>query len=327
MNPENQNKISIRRQIYKRENMNQETEKEIMKILAEEYEYNLEAPDSVIDEIISTIIGYMGKEEIKESVLEIQENVIDIQIGVGDERKEEDERCPICMDIIEKKGVITLKCGHQIHNDCYWQMITCGDGFNWSKPKCPMCRTEMTEIPDSIGMVLQEMAGAQDRLNQQNRIRARRIEIRRIRDEADRRIRELNGNSAPAGSNADRPNRNVGGRAVPMAVAPNSPDSDSESESDSDDIPAPSVAIVRAAIVANVNPAPPGNNMGCKWWILRLMPTGAQYTSAMIITMVNNPVHNIGRTWTVGSIRWYIGKMVSADRTLTRVSRGVYRKV
>lgn len=44
--------------------------------------------------------------------------------------------CPICLDPIEKRRKVMLKCGHIMHPSCYDLMISYPD----LKKSCPLCR-------------------------------------------------------------------------------------------------------------------------------------------------------------------------------------------
>ena len=61
-----------------------------------------------------------------------------------------DTTCSICIETVTRKG-ITLNCKHHYHIECLqtWikQQITC-----INKPTCPICRSEIIEIPNKQHM-------------------------------------------------------------------------------------------------------------------------------------------------------------------------------
>lgn len=54
----------------------------------------------------------------------------------------EPETCPICLDNVEDKGFISLKCGHIIHNDCFYAYLFSNAGYS-NRKRCPLCRMDI----------------------------------------------------------------------------------------------------------------------------------------------------------------------------------------
>ena len=79
----------------------------------------------------------LSKESLQEN-FEISEKVEKVK------KEEEKETCTICLDIIEKKGLVILNCGHYFHLTCFMDLQVNGDN---NKRKCPNCRMEQ-DIPD-----------------------------------------------------------------------------------------------------------------------------------------------------------------------------------
>ena len=58
------------------------------------------------------------------------------QINNLSESKEQNEKCPICMDNLKTKNLTITKCGHKF---CH----TCLDAYSCKNNKCPICRSDM----------------------------------------------------------------------------------------------------------------------------------------------------------------------------------------
>ena len=49
------------------------------------------------------------------------------------------KKCCICLDKMNKKGIVTFKCGHTIHLCCYIECLKNDTIF------CPLCRAKIEE--------------------------------------------------------------------------------------------------------------------------------------------------------------------------------------
>ncbi len=80
-----------------------------------------------------------------QSTLTISENINSHNIEC-EEKKEEVDNCPICLEELTNVGVVNLGCNHKIHLNCFEIFRRSNVGRN-----CPLCRTNINSqiIPDS----------------------------------------------------------------------------------------------------------------------------------------------------------------------------------
>ena len=60
------------------------------------------------------------------------------------------EMCSICLEPLSDKGVVTLKCAHTIHLDCFLPMIRTSVGT-----RCPLCRRDIDGLDSHPRLHLQ----------------------------------------------------------------------------------------------------------------------------------------------------------------------------
>lgn len=58
--------------------------------------------------------------------------------------KEDRDDCSICMSAVKKKGRCVLKCGHEFHVKCIFDLYDQQTGY---RNKCPNCRKEFHKLP------------------------------------------------------------------------------------------------------------------------------------------------------------------------------------
>ena len=81
----------------------------------------------------------------QQSTLTISENINSHNIEC-EEKNEEVDNCPICLEELTNVGIVNLGCNHKIHLNCFEIFRRSNVGRN-----CPLCRTNINSqiIPDS----------------------------------------------------------------------------------------------------------------------------------------------------------------------------------
>ena len=62
------------------------------------------------------------------------------------------EECVICMEYIKDSDKAVLKCGHQFHASCMFSNVVRENNT------CPLCRAEVSEKPEIIDAVLENIS-------------------------------------------------------------------------------------------------------------------------------------------------------------------------
>ena len=100
------------------------------------------------------------------------------------------DNCPICLDNIGENNRVNLPCNHSLHLDCYNSFLFTGTGYSNCK-KCPMCRTEICNLPVGFGRVIEQMERDREYEADLNRQR----EEHQLRED-NRTLRMINGQLA-----------------------------------------------------------------------------------------------------------------------------------
>ena len=86
--------------------------------------------------------------------------------------------CPICMEVIGKDNCCTLKCKHNFHLECIFELYRQNSQFN---NKCPLCRNEFTKNKTTRQTTQETAQEILERVERIDRLRQINGQPRRIR--------------------------------------------------------------------------------------------------------------------------------------------------